>query len=614
MREPSIAGMRPDSERLSPNGQMVVFSWNAEGKEPRNLYLMETGGGQARIIVDAEKIYEARTPAPESKLNYGLIVRDEFTKAREKNLGGAAFSPNSKRLLFTQNSDIYVLEIDTQKTIVSPARRITRTQGAEVAARWLDDSTILYQSGGNFFALNIDKTFLVQLTREANPTAFVSVSFAQPTEDAKLFAYAVSDGSKQRALFVPNYLDEFTVAPTVRRGFTEQKVFVTKTDGSLEKPFEIKLPKAEGAAYLRTIAWAADNSSLIVDRVDKDTKRRQLFYVHNVGSKAEQTILITEENDPKWIGRLSAIVEPHPKNNAQILFASEKDGFNHLYLATLEKRKPEAKPAGEIRQENPIDAGFSSTVKVKPLTTGDYEIEWAKWRKNGEQIVFSSTEGNAATREFYTLDLKNNRKQKVSSNDVGMRTGAQFSTKGDEDFLLYNFSRWNQPTELYAQKICPECRNSPLPKRLTNSIPERFNQTKWSVPQFISFKAKDGKMIPAKIYLPDNFDKSKKHPMVIFVHGAGYLQNVINGWNNYYREFMFHTILTGKGYVVLDIDYRGSAGYGRDFRTDVYDFLGGLDYEDHIDGIDYAVKNYAVDEKRVGVYGGSYGGFMAGCW
>jgi dipeptidyl aminopeptidase/acylaminoacyl peptidase len=134
---------------------------------------------------------------------------------------------------------------------------------------------------------------------------------------------------------------------------------------------------------------------------------------------------------------------------------------------------------------------------------------------------------------------------------------------------------------------------------------------KWNEPKFISFAAKDGTKIPAKIYLPAAFDKKKKYPMVIFVHGAGYLQNVINGWNNYYREFMFNEMLTGKGYVVLDIDYRGSAGYGRGFRTDVYDYLGGLDYEDHLDAIDYTVKNYAVDEKRIGVYGGSYGGFMA---
>jgi dipeptidyl aminopeptidase/acylaminoacyl peptidase len=99
--------------------------------------------------------------------------------------------------------------------------------------------------------------------------------------------------------------------------------------------------------------------------------------------------------------------------------------------------------------------------------------------------------------------------------------------------------------------------------------------------------------------------------MVIFVHGAGYLQNTINGWNNYYREFMFNELLTQKGYVVLDIDYRGSAGYGREWRTDVYDFLGGKDYDDELDALDFMIKNYAVDAKRVGVYGGSYGGFMA---
>src|SRR5258706_6067620 len=85
--------------------------------------------------------------------------------------------------------------------------------------------------------------------------------------------------------------------------------------------------------------------------------------------------------------------------------------------------------------------------------------------------------------------------------------------------------------------------------------------------------------IKSKIYLPTGFDNKKKYPMVIFVHGAGYLQNTINGWNNYYRELMFNQILTQKGYVILDIDYRGSAGYGRDLRTDVYDFLVGEDYD-----------------------------------
>jgi dipeptidyl aminopeptidase/acylaminoacyl peptidase len=135
----------------------------------------------------------------------------------------------------------------------------------------------------------------------------------------------------------------------------------------------------------------------------------------------------------------------------------------------------------------------------------------------------------------------------------------------------------------------------------------------WIEPKFIDIPSKDNKIIKSKIYLPAGHTpaSAKKYPMVIFVHGAGYLQNTINGWNNYYREFMFNEMLAAKGYVILDIDYRGSAGYGRDWRTDVYDFLGGPDMQDHVDAIDHMVKNYGVDQKKIGVYGGSYGGFMA---
>jgi dipeptidyl aminopeptidase/acylaminoacyl peptidase len=593
MREPSIAGMRPDSERLSPDGKTVVFSWNADGKEPRNLYVVPSSGSNPRILVNAEQNYEPRTPAPESKLNYGLTVRDDFAKAREKNLFGVEFSPDSKRILFLQNTDIYILDLSAKD---ARPRRITRTQGSENSARWLSNDQILYSSGGNFFALNLRETALTQITREANPAAFVSIFNVTASEDGRLAAYVVSDGSKQRALFVPNYLDEFVQSPTSRRGFTEQKVLVTKTDGSLEKPFELILPKSEGASYVRGVDWAADNRSLIVDRIDKDTKRRQLFYVYNVGEKDEKIILVTEETDPKWIAALSRIVEPNPRDASQILFASEKDGFNHLYLATLE-RAP--------KQPNSTETGFTTNVSTKQLTNGSYEIDWAKWTKDDKKIVFSSTENNTAERQFYVLDATTGAKQN-SFRQPGMKNNSQIAD--DATVLLYKSSQWNSPSEIFAYDL----RRSGSPFKLTDSTPEKFKQTKWSVPKFVDIPTRDGKIVKSKVYLPANFNQSNKYPLVIFVHGAGYLQNTINGWNNYYREFMFNDMLTRKGYVVLDIDYRGSAGYGRDWRTDVHDFLGGKDYDDHLDAIDYSVKNYAVNPQKVGVYGGSYGGFIAG--
>jgi dipeptidyl aminopeptidase/acylaminoacyl peptidase len=608
MREPSIAGMRTEGEKLSPDGTKVVFLWNAEGKEPKDLYLWD-GNGDAKVIIRPQDLLTANPiPTPESKLNYGLIVKDDFVKSRENQLGNVEWSPDSKKILFGQNGDIYILQINS----INKPKRLTKTQTPEFSARWLDNKRVLFQQNGNLFSINTEDVSLVQLSKEANPTAFISVGNATPTKDGNLIAYTVSDSSKQRSLFVPNYLDEFVQAPTTRRGWSEQKILVVESAGNRENPFEIKLPKAEGVGYLRSIKWAADNASLIVDRIDKDTKRRQIFYINNVGSKAEQTILVTEETDEKWIAPLSRIVEPNPNNDSQILFSSEKDGFNHLYLATLERRKNE--PTKELSQMNQTDAGFTAKVDIKQLTSGKFEVDWAKWREKREEIVFSSTEKSTAEREFYTLNLSGNQKFDVPSSTNGIKNEAQLSNSDDSSYLLYKGSAWNKPNELFIQRICPECRGVNFPIQITKTTPESFLETKWNEPKFIDIPTRDGKLIRSKVYLPSNFGENSAkriHPMVIFVHGAGYLQNTINGWNNYHREFMFNQRLTQQGYVVLDIDYRGSAGYGRDWRTDVYDFLGGKDYEDHLDAIDYAVKNYAVNPKKIGVYGGSYGGFMA---
>lgn len=88
------------------------------------------------------------------------------------------------------------------------------------------------------------------------------------------------------------------------------------------------------------------------------------------------------------------------------------------------------------------------------------------------------------------------------------------------------------------------------------------------------------------------------------------MQNVHSWWSSYFREYMFHNFLADQGYTVLDIDYRGSAGYGRDWRTGIYRHMGGKDLSDHIDGAEFLVENYKIDENKIGIYGGSYGGFI----
>ncbi len=149
-------------------------------------------------------------------------------------------------------------------------------------------------------------------------------------------------------------------------------------------------------------------------------------------------------------------------------------------------------------------------------------------------------------------------------------------------------------------------------RQVTTSSSADWRSFKWVEPQLVTYKTRDGVDVYARLYTPEMVG-AKRHPSspaVVFVHGAGYLQNAHNYWSSYYREYMFHHLLASRGYVVLDPDYRASAGYGRDWRTAIYRWMGGKDLQDVVDGAKYLVDAQKVQPKRIGVYGGSYGGFI----
>lgn len=656
MAEPSIAGMRVTGEKLSPDGTKVIYLWNAENKLPLDLYMTSTDGrGTPQIILRVSDV-PAPSPSPtsENKLGYGLTVRDEFVKERENAFGNFEWSPDSKRLLFSQGGDLYVLTLGSsdEKQVISQWRRLeeslkrradllpnlvnnmkgqgiqeqeifvrfadarsrllnallempkaangdksesqkgniisvnlalsnelerlisltetypalksndsfqmlldelrgtenrihvslddyddakaklkrhTKTQAPEVGARFIDNYRVLYQQNGNLFVLNTADATTVQLSRDANAATFIGVGNATVSKDGKMLAYVVSDNSKQRALFVPNYLGEFVEAPTTRRGWSEQKIMIVPTDGSRDTATEIKLPKSEGVSNFRRMAWAADGRSLIVDRNDKDTKRRQLFYVFHAGSKDEQQIMISDETDDKWQAPLSAIFEPNPKDPSQLFFCSEKDGYNHIYLATLERRATEPNPTGQVRQENLTDAGYTGKVDIKQLTKGNWQVEWAKWNGTSErEIILGSTQRNSAERELYMLHISGTEADieelhadhiavepdyKSAKTRRGIKSDFQISQDVSDPVVLYTFSQWNRPSDLYGWKVCTRpCRVGSVPTQLTNTTPKEFVSRTWNEPKLLDIPSRDGKQIKSKIYLPAGFDQKKKYP------------------------------------------------------------------------------------------------------
>jgi len=266
----------------------------------------------------------------------------------------------------------------------------------------------------------------------------------------------------------------------------------------------------------------------------------------------------------------------------RFLFLSEKTGYLQLYSVDMSVAQPSA----------------------KALTSGRWEVTNAQLSRDRTKVFLQTNEVHPGERHFYTMSVDGGERTKVTT-----LTGSNDATiSPDERSLAVIHSYSTKPPELH---MMPFTAGAPA-VQVTTTPSDEFRSFKWMDPKVITYKARDGQDVYARLYTPEMMGAKRdpKKPAVIFVHGAGYLQNAHKYWSPYYREYMFHHILASKGYVVLDPDYRASSGYGRDWRTGIYRFMGGKDLEDVVDGAKFLVASEKVDAKRIGVYGGSYGGFI----
>jgi dipeptidyl aminopeptidase/acylaminoacyl peptidase len=219
---------------------------------------------------------------------------------------------------------------------------------------------------------------------------------------------------------------------------------------------------------------------------------------------------------------------------------------------------------------------------------------------DGRAFDLNTSEPSPFTRQAYRMPIAEGARTRITSGDGGH--SVSFAPDGQRYATVYSES--NVPPELFIGRV-----GQAATQRLTTSTTEEFRRYAWIKPEIVMIPGEDGTPVPARIYRPNQVGGQANGAAVIFVHGAGYLHNVHNWWSTYAREFMFHHLLASKGYTVLDIDYRGSAGYGRDWRTAIYRHMGGWDINDQVSGSKYLTKNFGINPERIGIYGGSYGGF-----
>jgi dipeptidyl aminopeptidase/acylaminoacyl peptidase len=532
-------------------------------------------------------------------------------------------------VLAVQDGDVVLID-----TVARTRRPLTRTTARETSPRWAHDEThVTFVRENNVFIVPLDSTnggLFVQLTdisaKKSDPPVTDSQKFIKEEELKLLEAVkeaaekrkreeekekrhalpkfelqerqtvtdaALADGDvlyllvseraqNAKTAIVPNFVTE--------SAYTEDITARTKVGDAQNAPklavFDLKGAKTAWASVpgvdaKRELRWSMavvsdDGARAVAAARSADNEDRWFVLVGADGASR----IVDHTHDEAWV-RDPGFAGWLP-DNRRFWFGAEKDGWAHLYTVDVTVEKPAA----------------------KAVTEGKWEVTEAELSPDRTKFYISSTEVHPGERHLYSVSVDGGARTRLST-----RTGATIGVAAPDDStfgVIYSAS--NVPPEVFlaANRAGAETR------QVTTSTSAEWRAGRWLEPELVTFKARDGVDVPARLFTPEMLGaKRDRHaPGVIFVHGAGYLQNAHRYWSTYFREYMFHHLLASRGYVVLDVDYRGSAGYGRDWRTAIYRHMGGKDLDDILDGAKYLAEKHRVNPRRMGVYGGSYGGFI----
>lgn len=632
MQGPNFVGESPGRVFWGNDSQTIYFNWNPEQDTLSSLYKITTSN---------------LTPAKVS------------LEEQRDMLNGGSFNSDHSQKVLSNNGDLFLINLADLKVT-----QLTNTTGRESNPTFTsDDRGILYVMDNNLYYWDLASSQLQQLTnitdssprgrgrerslpdykqwlhdeqmelfdvlawRDAQEKAqrarrealqvegitpisigddFVYGHTASP--DLRFVTFVKVKSADPNNTRVPNYVTESGYIEDIRArakvGSPQSTYELVIFDRERDTSYTLDTEQIEGIfdkpAYLEEYYKGDEPYN------NKYDKPREVFVTPPIFSKDGKAVIVlrSQDNKDRWImqlmpesGELKLIDRQHDDawiagpgigwsrssgnmgwmpDNEHIWYQSEKSGYSNLYLENVN--------SGEVRH----------------LAPGDYEILNAELSQDGTQFFVTANAEGPHEQHFYHLPVATGKLEKITE-----AVGAHDVTMSpDEKQLAILYSYSNQPWELYVM----ENKAGAEMKKVTQSTTDAFDAYSWRVPEIVYFTASDGAKVAARLYRPE---KAKRNgPAVIFVHGAGYLQNVHKWWSSYYREYMFHNLLVDNGYTVMDIDYRGSAGYGRDWRTGIYRHMGGKDLSDQVDGAKFLVDKYKVSPDRIGIYGGSYGGFI----
>lgn len=625
-------GASPENMYWSENSEAVFFDWNPGKDTLASLHSYSLKTKKIEKVSTDEKV---KLPDKSGDYNSGKtkkvyarngnIILLDIKKGTEKQLtdwldrvSSVQFALNDSHISFLKNQNLFVLNLETgviRQVTNFVAEEEKTEKESKGQAKWLEN-----QQMGLFDVLKERKATekarenLRELEKAKQPEKIylgknrLSGASLSPSGNFVVYtSYKNPEGLKNTSvtewITESGYTKEQNARAKVGSPVTkvEMGIFDVKNNkliqietssipGLKDLPdymadYPERMPKDSSEIKERELnllgpVWNETGDLAVVVALAHDNKDRWILILNPATGKLE---LLDRQRDEAWIAGPGIGGRGFSPGNIgwlpdgkSVWFHSEESGYSHLYTVNIE------------------------TKKKKALTSGKFEVSEAFLSNDKKHFYFTANKIHPGVKHFYKMPVEGGKLTQITTlegnNDVTLSP--------DEKYLAIRYSFANKPWELYLQENKPGVRA----EQITHSTTKEFESYDWRVPEFITYDAEDGAEVHARLYRPEN--PQPNGPAVIFVHGAGYLQNAHKWWSQYFREYQFHNFLVDNGYTVLDIDYRGSAGYGRDWRTGIYRHMGGKDLSDHVDGAGMLVEKYGVSPEKIGIYGGSYGGFI----
>ena len=604
---PDLSGASLRGARFSPDGKLVTYlQGKATNKDRLDIWAYDTTRRENRLLVDsAALVPEEGALSPEEE------ARRE--RARTSSLSGIVeydFSADSRRLLIPLNGDLYLYDLTV--TADRAVRRLTETAAAETDARFSPRGRyVSFVRDQNLYVINLTSGEERAITKGgAGVISFGMAEFIAQEEmdrstgywwspdEAKIAYTRVDESPVDEVERFEIYAETVKVIrqryPAAGRANAKVDLFVANLTNAATEARELPAAAA-GDGYLARVNWLPDSRSLAVQRQARNQQFLELLRIDIETGTAKRLL---EERSDTWIDLYEELT--FLKSRPAFIWASARSGYKHLYLYDLDGRL------------------------IRPLTSGNWMVVGDAGERAVEAVdekrglvYFTANRETPLERHLYSAPLDGSsdpleveRRIQRLSTMPGWHSSV-LSSNGQ--LWLDTYSNPDTPASLTLRRTDGRVIDVLVPNTLDASHPYAPFRAAHQRTEFGTLRAEDGQTLYYQLITPINFDPAKRYPVIVDVYGGPGNQRVRNAWGGFPRgnEGFFRQYLAQQGYVVFTLDNRGSGFRGTAFEGALYRRMGSIEIEDQVRGVEFLRSLPYVDARRVGVFGWSYGGYMA---